>query len=137
LPRQEALLRVEKAYFRSASRVGIFAKGMPVVFYVSGEGNGAIASARITSSKTLAPDEAAFTYTRQGVLSKEDLRGLAKGRAHIHAFTFDNLIPFKRKIGFRRLRDLSCVSGAGMVTAEPLSHASLEALMAEGAGGKR
>ena len=138
LPAPEALLRVEKAYFRSPTKLNIFMKGMPLVFYVSAGRGGkrrgpmaALCMARITSTAVLHAGEALFRYQRQGVLSGQELGKVGNKDGMVHVFTFDNVVPFPCPIGLRRLKEIDCADGANVVTARRVSHEGLKVLLRE------
>lgn len=130
-----ALLHVEKAYFRSTLKSGAFQAGMLVIFYVSGSGGGrkeAIGAARITFSKVLPPEEAILSLSTQGVLPKQELEAMVNKQGMIHAFTFDNFNYFEVPLPFGWLRENGLVSGANLVTAESLSPKQLAAILSAG-----
>lgn len=123
-PASEAILHVEKAYFRYPRRIKLFERGIPVLFYLSGSGGGTkevIGCARVTYSEVLTIDKVEFSLRRQGVLSHEELLEISDKSQNIHVFTFDNFNPFPNRIPFRFLRDKDLVSKANLVTVEPLS----------------
>jgi len=134
LPGKEALLRVEKAYYKAPQGPKLFTKGTPITFYVSGHGGGlmgAIGSARITSSAVMSVAKALVQYSRQGVLDHEDLEKLSS-RGKVHVFTFDNFARFPRPVSYRDLKDLGCVGGANLVTAQRLAYEPLLRLLSRG-----
>lgn len=123
-PAPEALLHVEKAYFRSTAKTSIFTRGTLVLFYLSGSAGGTkevIGCARITYSEVLPPDKIELSLERQGVLSRCDLEDLANSNGDLHVFTFDNYNPFPIRIPFNVLRSRAMISGANLITAEQLS----------------
>lgn len=123
-PSPEALLHVEKAYFRSTKRVAQFSPGTLVFFYLSGSGGGSkevIGCARITYSEVLSPKEAELTLSRQGALSCRQLEEIANSNGKVHAFTFDNFNAFTTRVPFSFLKDKSLVSGANLITVEKIS----------------
>lgn len=141
LPAQEALLRIEKAYFRKPRQLDLFSKGTPVVFYVSGGKSGkrrgpmaALCFGRITSTARVNVAEASLRYERQGVLSRSELLATADEEGGLHVFTFDNVVPFCRPVGFRRLKELGCIDGANLVTVRSVSYESLRMLLCEAFG---
>ncbi|MGD9366040.1 MAG: GNAT family N-acetyltransferase [Desulfobacteraceae bacterium] len=120
----EALLHIEKAYFRSYRNASIFKRGGLVIFYISGSGGGfkvAIGCGRITYSEVIAVDKATLLLNRQGVLSRNELLKIANKDGMVHAFTFDNFSRFKNRITFSQLKSHKLISGANLVTAESLS----------------
>lgn len=120
-PSPEALLHVEKAYFRANRKTSHFNRGTLVLFYLSGAGGGTkeiIGCARVTYSEVLSVDEIELKLERQGVLSRSVLENIANHDRKVHAFTFDNFCPFLRKIPFNFLKERSIVSGANLITVE-------------------
>jgi len=123
-PAPEALLHVEKAYFRSPKNTSKFNRGTLVLFYLSGSGGGtkeAIGCARITYSEVLAVEEIELTLVRQGVLSRSELENIADKKGRLHVFTFDNLNTFPTRIPFDFLKSRGMISGSNLVTAEEIS----------------
>jgi len=123
-PSPEALLHVEKAYFKSTKRTTQFSRGTLVLFYLSGSGGGTkevIGCARITYSDVLSPDEAELTLARQGALSRRELEDIANNNGKVHAFTFDNFNAFTTRVPFSYLKENSMISGANLITAERIS----------------
>lgn len=123
-PAREAILHVEKAYFRYPRKVKLFDSGVPILFYLSGSGGGTqeiIGCARITYSKVLPVHEVDLSLRRQGVLSYEELLKISDNSENIHAFTFDNFNLFPKRIPLWFLRDNKLISKANLVTVEPLS----------------
>ena len=121
----EALLHIEKAYFRSYRNASFFNRGRLVLFYISGAGGGSkevIGCGRITYSEIISVDKASLLLERQGVLSRDELLKIANDKNSIHAFTFDNFSSFQKKVTFAQLRTNKLISGANIVTAECLSH---------------
>lgn len=122
-PAREAILHVEKAYFRFPRKVKLFERGMPVLFYLSGKGGGTkelIGCARVTYSEVLSVDQLNVPLRRQGVLSQEELLRISDPSGNIHVFTFDNFNLFPKRIPFRVLRNSGLISKANLVTVEPL-----------------
>ena len=120
----EALLHIEKAYFKSYRNASIFNKGKLVLFYISGSNGGSkevIGCGRITYSEVISVDKAFLLLERQGVLSRDELLSIANKNNLIHAFTFDNYSSFHKKIPFSLLKSNELISGANLVTAECLS----------------
>lgn len=123
-PAPEALLRVEKAYFRSTRKASLFNPGSLILFYLSGSGGGTkevIGCARITYSKILSINELELKLERQGVLSRCELEGIANREGKLHAFTFDNFNLFSMRIPFEFLKRGAMISSANLVTVEQLS----------------
>ncbi|HEY3566581.1 MAG TPA: GNAT family N-acetyltransferase [Thermoanaerobaculia bacterium] len=138
LPGKEALLRVEKAYFRSPQGSDALCKGTPVVFYISGHGRGlkqAIGCARITSSAVVPIDDALVQYSRQGVLGRRELEAISK-KGKIHVFTFDNWLRFPQPLEYGSLKDLNCIGAANLVTVQRLDHEQLLKILSAGFSNK-
>ncbi len=124
-PSREALLYLEKAYFSGSATKGTFLTGTPVVFYVSGAERGrqeAIGLARVTFTDQMTVTQAKINLARQGVLSEEELSAFAGPSGKLTAFTFDNFVTFPTQVSFHQLKQLGCVSGANLVTAQRLPH---------------
>ena len=122
---------LEKAYFRKPNNVDAFKKGMPVIFYVSGKNNGpqeVVGSARITYSDRMTSQEAILNLARQGVLSITEMNEMTDSTNKLHAITFDNFCLFPNRISYQSLKDMGCVSGANLVTAEFLSNEKLHTI---------
>ena len=120
-PSKEAILHVEKAYFRSPRNLKFFAKGTPVLFYQSGKGSQElIGCGRVTYSEVLTVEQVGVSVWRQGVLSDSELRKIADKSNNIHVFTFDNFNLFPRRVPYGYLRDKKMISGANLVTVERL-----------------
>jgi len=131
-PSKEALLSVEKAYFKHTRNAKIFYKGLPIVFYVSGTGGGpkaAMGLARITFTDILSIDEVLIKFSKQGVLSQEEISGFMDSNRRIQAITFDNFSMFHKSIKFQDLKKSGLVGGAGLVTAEKINYNQLNILL--------
>lgn len=119
------MLRLERAYFLAAGKHRLFPRGTIVVFYASQERRAAVAMARVTSSGTLTKEQAVFRLGRQGVLTAEEIEQRASPEGEVGSFTFDNLIVFQKEIPHRELKQLGCIGGANLVTAQELPHEKL------------
>lgn len=134
LPGKEAALRLERAYF---CRVGIqkmVKRGKVLVFYVSGRQKAAVAIARATFCDMVTKTQAALNLRRQGVLSEQEISQQANSNGELTAMTFDSLLLFPKRIPYQDLKQMGCVGGANLVTAQRLSHKALSAIV-EGAFG--
>ena len=123
-PAREAILHVEKAYFRFPRKINLFDSGVPVLFYLSGSGGGTkeiIGCARVTYSEVLPVDKIGLSLRRQGVLSHKELLEISDHSKNIHVFTFDNFNLFPKRIPLWFLRDKKLISKANLITVEPLS----------------
>jgi hypothetical protein len=138
LPGKEALLRAEKAYFRSPRGSNSLSKGTPVIFYISGHRKGlkeAVGCARITSSAVVSIDDASVQYARQGVLERYELEKVAR-QGWVHVFTFDNWLRFPRPVDYESLKALDCVGRANLVTIQKLGYEQLLKILSEGFSAK-
>lgn len=125
LPKQEAALRLERAYFFSAGRHDLVSRGTIIVFYISDPRMEAAAVARATFSATLSKEEAVATLSRQGVLSPDDIEARADSRERVTAFTFDSLTGIPHPITHRELKELDCLgpannAGAGRISPDQI-----------------
>lgn len=125
LAQREVVLRLERTYFLAAGRHRLFQRGTLVVFYASRERREAVAIARVTFSGTLTKIQAVLNLRRQGVLTEEEIDQKSNERDEIAAFTFDNLIIFRNAIPYRELKQLGCIEGANLVTAQKLPYDKL------------
>ncbi|NIA71205.1 GNAT family N-acetyltransferase [Pelagibius litoralis] len=108
LPTMEAVLRLERAYFRSPSGVSVFKVGTPVIFYESGSHGGskaAIGVARLTYSDVRSVEDASIAYERQGALDRRELTDRSK-QDRVHVITFDNFKKFDEFVPYSRLAEL-------------------------------
>lgn len=131
-PSREALLHVEKAYFRKPRNVAIFQKGMLLFFYVSGKNGGnkeVIGMARVTYSDTLSLKEIEVNLSRQGVLSRNELLKLTGSNGKIHVITFDNFNLIPNPVSYKVLKEKNFISKANLVTAEKISFKQVESLV--------
>lgn len=129
---EEALLRVEKAYFRKPTHTKTFSVGMPIAFYESGlKGRGVIGCARIASVEVTNADNALKLYRKYGVLDKRALVGQTDKNGNVQIIIFDNFKVFQRPVSMKRLKDLGCAR-ANLVSPEKLSHEQLFSIVHEG-----
>jgi GNAT superfamily N-acetyltransferase/predicted transcriptional regulator/predicted nucleic acid-binding protein len=130
-PSKEALLYVEKAYFKHPRNAKYFHKGQPIIFYVSGRNGGhkaAVGHARLTYTEILSIEEILIKLSRQGVLSREEMSSYMDSSHRIHAITFDNFNLFNQSVKFADLKKSGLVSKANLVTAETISYKQLNLL---------
>ena len=135
LPSKEAIIRVEKAYYRKPRKQGFIKATAPIIFYVSGRGGGpkcAIGCGRITHEAVLPLDEVSLLYRRQGVLERGQLEQLSNTRDEIQVIIFDNFKPFPAPISLDELRVIKCISRANLVTAEQLNWSKISKICIEG-----
>lgn len=125
LAKKETVLRLERAYFLAAGKHKLFPRGTIVVFYASQERREAVAMARVTFSDTLTKGQAALKLARQGVLTAEEIEQRASPEGEVASFTFDNLMVFRKGIPYRELKQLDCIGGANLVTAQELPYEKL------------
>lgn len=131
----EALLHIEKAYFRSKSSAGKFKATTPVVFYVSGAGRGpkqAVGIGRVTYSGLHSATDASIQFERQGVLDERSLKQIAGNNQLLHVFTFDNFQSFHKYISYRQLKSHGCIGNANLRTVQALSANDLIWICEEG-----
>ena len=81
--------------------------------------------ARVTFSDTLTKGQAALKLARQGVLTAEEIEQRASPEGEVASFTFDNLMVFRKGIPYRELKQLDCIGGANLVTAQELPYEKL------------
>ena len=134
LSRHDAAFRIERAYYLSAGKHALLQRGRLVVFYVSRGLSQAVALARVTYSETLTKTQAMLRLTRQGVLSEDEISHRANDRNEITVFTFDNLVRFPQSIDFNKLKEMECISGANLVTAEKISYVAVRRIVKEAFG---
>ena len=125
LAERETVLRLERAYFLAAGKHRLFPRGTIVVFYASQERREAVAMARVTFSDTLTKRQAVLNLGRQGVLTAEEIGQRAGPQGEVAGFTFDNLMVFRKGIPHHELKQLGCIGGANLVTAQRLPYAKL------------
>ena len=130
---EEALLRLEKAYFRKPSHSNLFSIGTPVAFYESQSGRGVIGCGRITSVRVTSCDNALKLYRNYGVLNEVLLAAYADKKGQVQVITFDNFKQFSRPVSMNRLRELGSAK-ANLVGPEMLSHDQLCRILHEGMG---
>ena len=125
----EAVLRLERAYFLAAGRHRLLGRGRLVVFYASRGRCEAVAMARVTFAGTMTKKEALLNLSRQGVLTEDEIQQTSNQRDEVAAFTFDNLIVFRKGITYRELRRLGCIGRANLVTIQKLPYDKLLLVM--------
>jgi len=133
LSSHEQALLLEKAYFRSSNKAAMFKKGGLVAFYVSGDKSiqEIIGFARITYSGVVSLDEAMMRFARQGVLSREELKGFLDRNGNLHVFTFDNFLEFDRRLSFAKAKARGLISDANLVSPERIDLKQLKLLIRE------
>ena len=134
LPKREAALRLERAYFFRAGRHDLVSRGTIIVFYLSDPRMAAAAVARATFSATVSKEEAVATLSRQGVLSPDDIEARADNRGQVTAFTFDSLTGIPCPVPYSELKRLDCVGPANYVAAEAISPDQLLRILLAGFG---
>jgi len=130
---EEALLRLEKAYFRKPTHEKSLSVGMPIVFYESQPGRGVIGCARITSVRITDCDNALKLYRSYGVLREAELAKYSDKQGRIQVITFDNFKPFVCPVPMGRLHEIGCAK-ANLVGPEVLSFEQLCIIVHEGMG---
>lgn len=134
LPENEALMHVEKAYFKSKRNSRLIQPGQLAFFYVSGkEGDKAVVGhGRVTSSRVMEVESAILKLKRQGALDEVGLRKIADDDGDIHAITFDNFRFLNVPVQFSFLKQNSFISRANLITAEKITYQALTAIMKAG-----
>ncbi len=130
---EDALLRLEKAYFHKPKNTKMFSEGMPIAFYESGSGRGVIGCARITSIKVVSIDNALKMYRKQGVLDQNALAKQADKNGNVQVITFDNFKVFTYPVSFKRLQEIGCAK-ASLIGPEKLPYSQLFSILHEGMG---
>ncbi len=130
----DTAFRLERAYFLKAGMHKRLRRGTIVVFYVSRRRRQAVALGRVTFSATLTTTRALLNMTRQGVLTEAEIHQRTNDRDEIAVFTFDNVLAFAHGVDFRKLKDMGCVDGANLVTAQAISGESLGCIIGEAFG---
>lgn len=121
LPYKEALLHVEKAYFRDISRSKSYEKGMIIIFYLSGcscDSQLIAGCGRITHSAVHHLNDIKARFFRQGVLTEDELQSIAKERNKIHVMTFGSYLDVTKTVDYNYLKRKSHISKANLVTGE-------------------
>lgn len=134
LPSNEALMHVEKAYFKSARNTKLIKRGDLVLFYVSGKDGGQeiIGHGRVTSSSIMDVTSAVLKLQRQGALDEDGLNEIADDKGDVHAVTFDNFLLLDNPVSYAFLKKNNMISGANLVTAERINAKTLTNIISEG-----
>ncbi|MEW8048890.1 MAG: hypothetical protein AB2809_00830 [Candidatus Thiodiazotropha sp.] len=134
LPESEALMHVEKAYFKSKRNSRLIQPGQLAFFYVSGsDGDKAVVGhGRVTSSRVMEVDSAIIKLKRQGALDEAGLRKIADEDGNIHTITFDNFRFLDLPVPFSFLKQNRFISGANLITAEKIPYQALSAIIKAG-----
>jgi len=134
LPSNEALMHVEKAYFKSPRNVKLFTRGDLLLFYVSGKDGGQeiIGHGRVTSSCVMDVASAILKLQRQGAVEEQGLHEIADSDKNIHVITFDNFVFFNNPIPYEYLKRHNMISGANLVTAERINSTILTNIINKG-----
>ncbi|MBY0562514.1 GNAT family N-acetyltransferase [Hyphomicrobium sp.] len=130
---EEALLRVEKAYYRKPSHSNVLSVGRPILFYESQSGRGVIGCGRITSVKVTSTDNALKLYRRYGVLDAQALADYADKSGQVQVIKFDSFKEFQKPVSMKRLHELGCAK-ANLVGPEVISDDQLWRICHEGMG---
>jgi hypothetical protein len=137
LPSNEALLRLEKAYFGKAGFEKTFASLGLVIFYISGTNNGlkaAVGLARVTFAGKRPASGVKEELSRLGVLDAGKLASLTDKTGNIALFTFDNFVRFPSMVTYQELKKMNCVSGANLVSSQKLNYEQLAKIVDAGFG---
>lgn len=134
LPYNEALMHVEKAYFKSPRNIKLFSRGDLLLFYVSGKDGGQeiIGHGRVTSSCIMDVASVLLKLQRQGAIEEQGLHEIADTDDNIHAITFDNFVFFNNPIPYEYLKRNNFISGANLVTAERINSTILTNIINKG-----
>lgn len=134
LPSNEALMHVEKAYFKSTRNIRLFSRGDLLLFYVSGKDGGQeiIGHGRVTSSCVMDVASAILKLQRQGAIEERGLHEIADSGGNIHAITFDNFVFFNTPISYDYLKRNNMISGANLITAERINSTILTNIITKG-----
>jgi hypothetical protein len=127
------LLR-ERVYFSHPRTAGVFAKGIPILFYESGRKGGSAsvtAAARVVRTELVSKDGANQELLRRGVLDRKILKKICLADT-VAATTIDNIMIFGNPVRLERLRSLRAIDGANLVTARPLEAELLIRIIDEG-----
>lgn len=131
MPSEEVTHLLERAYFRSSSRLSYFSKGELLLLYVSGKDSiqEVVGLGRITSSEKMTASDAGLNLKRQGVLSEEDLECIGGSKGVLHAFTFDNFNEFNNRVSFQEAKKLGAIGGANLTTVEKVEYKALKKVL--------
>lgn len=137
LPSNEALLHVEKVYFRSTRNTRLFKRGDLMLFYVSGKEGGqeVIGHGRITSSRIMSVASAILKLQRQGAFEEQCLHDTADSNGNLHAITFDNFLLFSNPVSYGFLKRTNIISRTNLVSAERITSKNLNSIIDEGGSG--
>ena len=124
----EATVRPVRAYFMNPDRLGYFEKGATIVFYVSRPVMAAVAIARVANCGHMTTKQAEVATLRQGALVPEEI-GQYEKRGRVGMLTFDNALLFPTRVTYQTLKELGCVGGANLVSAERLRGNALTRLV--------
>jgi hypothetical protein len=128
---KEAPAHLERAYYGKPGIERAFPRGAVVIFYISGKRNEAVGFGRVTASGRYPIDVALSTFSRQGVLSGDDLAAIGSN-GHVGVFTFDSYRNFRRAIPFSALRNNGIANAANLVTSQQISYEQLRDVFALG-----
>jgi GNAT superfamily N-acetyltransferase len=137
LPGNEALLRLEKAYFGTAGFEKTFTSLGLVIFYISGTNKGlkaAVGLARVTFAGKRPASGVKEELSRLGVLDADKLARLTDKTGNIALFTFDNFVRFPSMVTYQELKKMNCVSGANLVSSQKLNYEQLVKIVDAGFG---
>lgn len=134
LPISGASLLTKRTYFKNARSESVLKEGTLMLFYESQKygGRGSIiAVARSVRSDRILKEEVDHEIKKRGVLEDKTIKKVSVGK-HVLAITFDNIMVFNKPIGFERLKQLGCVDGTNLVTAQQISQEQLLKIIEEG-----
>src|ERR1700723_296593 len=130
----EAVLLRERVYFSHPRTGGVLTKGIPILFYESARKGGSAsvtAAARVGRAELVSKDGANQELLRRGGLRRKILKNICLADTVV-ATTIDNIMVFRNPVGLQRLRQLTAIDGANLVTARPLRAEQLIQIIDEG-----
>lgn len=133
LPRKQAALFSERAYFRTPARTEGLLPGTPVVFYESAKCAGracAFASAVVTSNRVVWTQTLSDRVLVKGVLDRGELQSMSK-KGLISMLNFDDVVMFRHPVGLKRLRDLKAIDAANAIAPRKLDPTIMTELLTE------
>lgn len=133
LPAPQALLLSRRVYFCAARSAGVFRKGLPLVFYESGTGNGrscGVAIARVVKTEVVKKSDLPPSLLHRGVIELDGMDNLSSTDT-VTAVTFDNVMVFRDPVKLLSLRRCGAIDRANLVTSKPITHEQLVQIVSE------
>lgn len=134
LPRQEARMRTERAYFRHPQQRTDIEIGSPIIFYESGKNDGegaAIGCARLTYIGIHTIQDSLERFRSQGVLERGTLEGLAVNN-RVEVITFDNIQPLPRPVPHHLMNELGAIGPLNLQKPEIIPIDAVAGVLAKG-----